>query len=75
MNNNFKICPKCNNNVLQSSKFCPNCGNKFPLIFVKINNFDAIYNNKDNKMLELYIQRELSKLNIDLKSKKYHMIV
>ena len=69
-NSNYKICPKCNNNVLQSSKFCPNCGNKFPLMFVKINNFDVIYNNKDNKMLELYIQRELSKLNIDSKSKK-----
>ena len=63
-------CRKCGAEMNNNEKFCPNCGNKFPLMFVKINNFDVIYNNKDNKMLELYIQRELSKLNIDLKSKK-----
>lgn len=68
-------CTKCGGVLKVTDKFCTNCGAPFdnnnvtvstqPKVFVNALNFDPIFNNTEDKLLEEFINRELVKTGID----------
>lgn len=70
-------CSKCGRTILNGAKFCYNCGNNVEIKeiipvkkeLVKPSNFDKIYLLDEKKMIEEFINRELTKSQIDLNSK------
>lgn len=74
-------CTKCGQKLNQTDKFCANCGYPSPInataqknvstepqIVVNHANFDPIYNNSEDKLLEEFINRELVKAEISTNS-------
>lgn len=71
-------CPKCNSLVKNEYKFCANCGNpiddsikqetEIKKGIVKPVNFDPMFSKDENALLEDFIDKELTKIGIDLKS-------
>ena len=67
-------CSKCGYTLKEDDKFCPNCGvnvasntvisNK-PKEIVNSSNFDSIYANSEDHLLEIFIKKELTKLGIE----------
>lgn len=67
-------CLKCGETLKEDDKFCPNCGadiasntvisNK-PKEIVNYSNFDSIYANSEDQLLEIFIKKELTKLGIE----------
>ncbi len=75
MNNNTELkCLKCGETLKEDDKFCPNCvadvasntviSNK-PKEIVNYSNFDSIYANSEDQLLEIFIKKELTKLGIE----------
>ena len=71
-------CAKCNAILKNTDKFCTNCGTPVnpnttiqtpQKIAVMPSNFDSIYTLTEDKMLEEFINRELTKASIDKASK------
>jgi len=71
-------CAKCGGILKVEHKFCTSCGAPFegnnvtvssvPKVLVTPTDFDPIFNNTEDKLLEEFINRELVKNQIDLKS-------
>lgn len=69
-------CPKCGTTLEISDNFCFNCGEPLganntnitspPKVVVNASNFDPIYNNSEDKLLEEFIKRELTKAGIEI---------
>ena len=70
------ICSKCGNKLELNDRFCTKCGTAVterivdiqPKVLAKISDFDSIFNNTDDKMLEIFINKELEKIGVDKKS-------
>lgn len=70
-------CSKCGTTLEVTDNFCFNCGEAFdgnnvnvtspPKVIVNASNFDSIYNNTEDKLLEEFIKRELTKAGIENK--------
>lgn len=60
-------CFNCGSSINKKDKTCPICGSLCIVskVVVKPTDFDSIYNNSDDKLLEKYIKRELIKANIN----------
>lgn len=69
----IKICPKCKAYINPNENFCKACGYKYVLgadnnsnrIIVDQNNYDEIFRLDEEKMLSVFIQKELKKANFD----------
>lgn len=71
-------CTKCGGIQEVTGKFCFNCGKPFdgnnvavtspPKVIVNASNFDPIYNNTEDKLLEEFIKRELTKADVENKT-------
>lgn len=72
---NTSICPKCGNALRIDDKFCSVCGAAHEVsnseslpqqkVFVNYLNFDPIFNNDEDELLEAFIDRELIKAKIE----------
>lgn len=72
--NTILKCSKCGNELNITDKFCQNCGahiesNNMTKVLVNSSNFDPMFNNTDDKLLEEFIKRELVKANINSNNK------
>lgn len=71
-------CVKCGGILEVTDKFCSKCGEPFdgnnvtinspPKVIVNASNFDPIYSNTEDKLLEEFIKRELDKADVDNKT-------
>ncbi len=74
-------CVKCGKILKSNAKFCSNCGALVegnnvngltpPKVLVNSSNFDPIFNNSEDKLLEIFINKELAKARIDSNSKLF----
>lgn len=72
-------CSKCGGVMKVDDKFCTTCGAKFEgdnvvvtteqKVFVKPSDFDPIYSKTDEQLLEEFIKKELTKAQLEPKSK------
>lgn len=75
-------CSKCNFVLHNTDKFCPNCGEPFdaskavscenavaPKVLASPSDFDEIYSLPEDKMLEEFLNKELTKAGVDKSSK------
>lgn len=71
-------CAKCGAILEVNDQFCAKCGEPFdgnnvtvtnpPKVIVNASNFDPIYNNTEDKLLEEFIKRELAKAGVENKT-------
>ena len=69
-------CTYCGNTLDVNDKVCSHCGAPFekdnvkvvPAAFVKSSDYDAIYNNSEDALLEEFLKKEMTKAGIDLKN-------
>lgn len=68
------VCPNCKTKIQKDDKFCANCGLAIAYVedrntkVVKSNDFDPMYQQSEEKLLESFLKKEISKAQIDLKS-------
>lgn len=61
-------CPKCGAELNQKSKYCSNCGTAVVVehkSIAKPSDFDPMFSNNDDTLLELFIKNELVKLGVE----------
>ena len=75
----FLNCVKCGYTLKSTDNFCSNCGTPFEgnkadsvsskKVLVTSSNFDPVFDNNEDKLLEIFINKELSKAGISVNNK------